>query len=98
MLEALTRMRVVNPRLNVLGVVMTMVQNRLAESLEAVQALRNLLPQRMVMRNVIPRDDLFVRASAKGLPVGVMEEGAGVLAVFDSLRLEIEAKLEAYPH
>ena len=50
------------------------------------------------MRNVIPRDDLFVRASAKGLPVGVMEEGAGVLAVFDSLRLEIEAKLEAYPH
>ena len=98
MLEALTRMRVVNPRLNVLGVVMTMVQNRLAESLEAVQALRNLLPQRMVMRNVIPRDDLFVRASAKGLPVGVMEEGAGVLAVFDSLRSEIEAKLEAYPH
>lgn len=93
MLEALTRMRVVNPRLNVLGVVMTMVQNRLAESLEAVQALRNLLPQNMVMRNVIPRDDLFVRASAKGLPVGVMEEGAGVLAVFDSLRSEIETKL-----
>ncbi|MFK7910554.1 MAG: ParA family protein [Akkermansiaceae bacterium] len=93
MLEALTRMRVVNPRLNVLGVVMTMVQNRLAESLEAVQALRNLLPQNMVMRNVIPRDDLFVRASAKGLPVGVMEEGAGVLAVFDSLRSEIEAQL-----
>lgn len=93
MLEALTRMRVVNPRLTVLGVVMTMVQNRLAESLEAVQALRNLLPQNMVMRNVIPRDDLFVRASAKGLPVGVMEEGSGVLAVFDSLRSEIESKL-----
>ena len=96
MLEALTRMRVVNPRLNVLGVVMTMVQNRLAESLEAVQALRNLLPPNMVMRNVIPRDDLFVRASAKGLPVGVMEEGAGVLAVFDSLRSEIEIKLDTY--
>lgn len=96
MLEALTRMRVVNPRLNVLGVVMTMVQNRLAESLEAVQALRNLLPQNMVMRNVIPRDDLFVRASAKGLPVGVMEEGAGVLAVFDSLRSEVEAKLSSH--
>ncbi len=95
MLEALTRMRVVNPRLNVLGVVMTMVQNGLAESLEAVQALRNLLPQMMVMRNVVPRDDLFIRASAKGLPVGVMEEGAGVLTVFDSLREEIEARLGA---
>lgn len=95
MLEALTRMRVVNPQLNVLGVVMTMVQNRLAESLEAVQALRNLLPPNMVMKNVVPRDDLFVRASAKGLPVGVMEEGGGVLAVFDSLRAEMETKLEA---
>ena len=93
MLEALTRMRVVNPQLNVLGVVMTMVQNRLAESLEAVQALRNLLPQNMVMRTVVPRDDLFVRASAKGLPVGVMEEGGGVLAVFDNLRLEMENKI-----
>lgn len=93
MLESLTRMRVVNPQLKVLGVVMTMVQNRLAESLEAVQALRNLLPQNMVMRTVVPRDDLFIRASAKGLPVGVMEEGAGVLAVFDQLRQETESKL-----
>ena len=93
MLEALTRMRVVNPRLRLCGVVMTMVQNHLAESVEAVHALRSLLPQNMVMRNVIPRDDVFVRASAKGLPVGVMEEGAGVLVVFDSLRAEIEATL-----
>jgi chromosome partitioning protein len=82
----------------VLGVLMTMVQNGLAESLEAVQALRNLLPQTMVMRNVVPRDDLFIRASAKGLPVGVMEEGAGVLAVFDSLRAEIEARLKVQHH
>ncbi|MGB0775650.1 MAG: ParA family protein [Akkermansiaceae bacterium] len=94
MLEALNRMRVMNPKLNVLGVVMTMLQNRLQESREAVQALRTLLPAEMTMRTVVPRDDLFVRASAKGLPVGVMEEGAGVLAVFDSLRQEIETKLE----
>lgn len=93
MLEALTRMQIVNPRLKVCGVLMTMVQNRLTESVEAVQALRNLLPQKMVLRNVIPRDDLFVRASAKGLPVGVMEEGAGVLAIFESLRAEIDATI-----
>ncbi|MDG1358557.1 MAG: ParA family protein [Akkermansiaceae bacterium] len=93
MLEALTRMQIVNPRLKVCGVLMTMVQNRLVESVEAVQALRNLLPDKMVMRNVVPRDDLFVRASAKGLPVGVMEEGAGVLAVFESLRAEIDATI-----
>ena len=93
MLEALTKMRAVNHQLNVLGVVMTMVNNRLPESLEAVQALRNILPQSMVLRNVVPRDDLFIRASAKGVPVGAMQEGAGVLAAFDGIRREIENKM-----
>lgn len=93
MLEALTRMQIVNPRLRVCGVLMTMVQNQLPESVEAVQALRNLLPHKMVMRNVVPRDELFVRASAKGLPVGVMEEGAGVLSIFEGLRSEIDATI-----
>lgn len=92
-LEALARMRVVNPGLQVLGVVMTMVQQHLAESRESVDALRSILPREMVMRTIIPRDDLFIRASAKGLPVGVMDEGAGALAVFDGLRAELEAKL-----
>ena len=95
MLEALARMRIINPQLNILGVLLTMMQAELAESRDTVQSLRNILPPDMVMRTVIPRDDLFVRASAKGLPVGVMENGAGALAVFDSLRNEIEAKLEA---
>lgn len=94
MLEALSRMRIVNPKLNVLGVVLTMMQANLAESRETVQALRSLLPSELVLRTVIPRDDLFIRASAKGLPVGVMESGAGALAVFDGLRSEIESKLE----
>lgn len=93
MLEALARMRIVNPKLNILGVVLTMMQKDLAESRETAQALRNLLPSELVLRTVIPRDDLFIRASAKGLPVGVMESGAGALAVFDNLRAEIEAKL-----
>ncbi|MDB4353836.1 ParA family protein [Akkermansiaceae bacterium] len=93
MLEALARMRVVNPSLQVLGVVMTMIQPHLAESLEAAEALRDILPPEMVLRTAVPRDDLFIKASAKGLPVGVMDEGAGALAVFDGLRAELEGKL-----
>ncbi|MFT4177464.1 MAG: ParA family protein [Luteolibacter sp.] len=96
LLEGLNRLRVMNPRLNVLGVCLTMVQNDLAESTEAAAALRQLLPQEMVFRTQIPRDGLFVRASARGLPVGVMEEGAGAQVVFDALRAEIESKLD--PH
>lgn len=93
MLEALTRMRVVNPHLAILGVVLTMMQPHLPESRDTVQSLRNLLPHELVMRTVIPRDDLFIKASARGLPVGVMDNGAPALAVFDKLRHEIESKL-----
>lgn len=95
MLEALARMRVVNPQLKVLGVVLTMVKDDLVESVESAEALRNLLPPEMVMKTEILRDDLFVRASARGLPVGVMEEGLKSLATFESLRVELEQRIEA---
>ena len=94
LLEGLNRLRVMNPRLSVLGVCLTMVQHDLAESTEAAAALRQLLPPEMVFQTQIPRDGLFVRASARGLPVGVLEDGAGAQVVFDALRAEIEAKLE----
>ncbi len=94
LLEGLNRIRVMNPRLKVLGVCLTMVQQSMPESTEAAAAMRQLLPEEMVFRTQIPRDPLFVRASARGLPVGVMEEGSGALAVFDALRGEIEDKLE----
>ncbi|MGD7652484.1 MAG: ParA family protein [Verrucomicrobiales bacterium] len=95
LLEGLNRLRIMNPRLSVLGVCLTMVQNDLAESIESAAALRELLPPDMVFRTQIPRDSLFVRASARGLPVGVLEDGEGAQAVFDSLRVEVESKLES---
>lgn len=94
LLEGLQRLRVMNPRLSVLGVCLTMVQEDLVESTGAANALRQLLPPAMVFRTQIPRDGLFVRASARGLPVGVLAEGGEVQGVFDSLRGEIEAKLQ----
>jgi chromosome partitioning protein len=87
-----------NPRLNVLGVCLSMVQPDLTESREVANSLRQLLPPELVFRTQIPRDSLFVRASARGLPVGVLEEGAGALAVFDSLRAEVDAKLANQDH
>jgi chromosome partitioning protein len=93
LLEGLNRLRIMNPRLNVLGVCLSMVQPDLAESREVAVSLRQLLPPELVFHTQIPRDPLFVRASARGLPVGVLEQGAGALAVFDSLRAEIDAKL-----
>ena len=97
MLEGLNRLRVIHPNLVVLGAVLTMVQQGLEESVDSVSALRGLLPAELVLRTMVPRDPLFVKASARGLPVGVMDEGVGALAVFDSLRGEIEGKLRLAP-
>lgn len=93
LLEGLNRLRIINPRLTVLGVCLTMIQRDLTESAEAASALRMLLPEEMLFRTAIPREDIYIRASAKGLPVGALEEGKGAESVFDSLRAEVQAKL-----
>ncbi|MCX6875841.1 MAG: ParA family protein [Verrucomicrobia bacterium] len=95
LLEGLRRLQIMNPRLNVLGVCLAMVQDGPADGREAASFLRQLLPPAWVFQTHIPRDPLFVRASARGLPVGLLKEGAGVQAVFDALRTEIETKLKA---
>ncbi len=94
MLEALKKVRQMNPKLHILGVLLTMVQRNLRESVEAGQGLRSVLPANLVMAAEIPRDDVFIKASARGLPVGVLKEGAEILEEFDTLRREIELKLE----
>lgn len=93
MLEALRSVRVKNPNLFILGVVLTMVQRDLEESVEAGAGLRAILPANLVLNTEVPRDDVFIKASARGIPVGVMQEGREVLVEFDSLRKEIEVKL-----
>ena len=93
LLEGLKRLRVMNPRLRVLGLCLTMVQEDLPESVDAAAGLRQLLPPGMVFNSQIPRQGLFVRASARGLPVGVLNGGAAAQAVFDNLRAEVTAKL-----
>ena len=45
------------------------------------------------LRSEVPRDDLFIKASARGLPIGVMPEGSGALTIFDNLRVDVEGRL-----
>jgi chromosome partitioning protein len=93
LLGEIKRLRIMNPHLDVLGVCLCMVQTDLAESREVATALRQVLPPGWVFQTQIPRDSQFVRASARGLPIGALKEGAALQTVFDALRGEIEAKL-----
>lgn len=94
MLEALSRLRSYNVKLKILGVLLTMVQKDVEESADAVQGLRGLLPEELVFANDLPRESLFLKASAKGVPVGVLQGAADVLEIFNKIRCEVEAKLD----
>lgn len=93
LLEGIDRLRITNPRLNVLGVCLSMIQPELADSRQIAASLRQLLPPEWVFQTQIPRDPLFIRASARGLPVGVLDGGAAAQALFEALRAEVTAKL-----
>ncbi len=93
MLEGLTKLKKYNPKLKVLGVVLTMLQEHLTESRDSALALRTILPEELLIQTVIPRDEIYVRASAKGVPVGVLEGAVVPLAVFERLHREVVRKL-----
>lgn len=93
MLQGLQKMRAINPRLNVLGVCLTMVHETVPESTAAATALRNLLPPDLVFKTSIPRDEIYIRASARGLPIAALEEGHKTGTIYDELMEEIQNKL-----
>lgn len=92
-LEGLTKLRGKNPKLNILGVLLTMVQYHLAESVDAVTGLRSMLPEELVLRTEIPRDEVVLKASAKGFPLGAMDPTSLAAQAFDSLCKELQVQL-----
>ena len=94
MLQGLIDLRAINTKLSILGVLLTMVQRDLEESVESADGLRELLPTALLFSQEVPRDGLFLKASAKGIPVGVLQGASSLLHIFDDLRTEIETKLD----
>lgn len=97
LLEGLNQLKVMNPQMSVLGICLTMLQDDIPESKDAANALRQILPEEMIFNTQIPRDGLFIRASARGLPVGILPEGNEIQDIFDSLRSELSTKLGLRP-
>ena len=73
-------------------IVNTMLIENLSESVDAANAICSILPQGMVSDISIPRDDVFLKASAKGLPIAVLPEAKKVMKKFIALRDELERK------
>ncbi|MEQ9497729.1 MAG: ParA family protein [Deltaproteobacteria bacterium] len=78
----------------VVGILLTMLQTRQASSLGVAEDLWASLPQSLLFDTSIPRDAVFLDASANGVPVGLLKRRPPPVAmVFDQLAAELEARM-----
>jgi len=76
------------------GVLLTMVQTRHNDSLSVVQEVLQLFPSSLTFETFIPRDPVFLEASARGVPLGLLRRTPPpVTAVFDQVATELEGRL-----
>ena len=93
-LHGIQSLRSAGAALEVAGILMTMVQHEQRESADVIRELRALLPGRLLLDTLIPRDPVFIKASAVGVPVGLLfQQPPAVAHVFDQLAAELEPRL-----
>lgn len=93
-LEAVGRLRERGAEVELAGFVLIMVQTRNEHSLTVAQEAWSSLPRELVLETVIPRDNTFLRASAAGVPVALLQRNRTPLAaVFQQLAGELEPRL-----
>lgn len=93
-LQAIQYLRNNGAKLEVAGILMTMVQPNQKESTEVVRELRAIIPPQLFCSTLIPRDPVFLKASAAGVPLGLLHRQPPAAAhVFDQLAAELEPRL-----
>ncbi len=81
-------------RLVIAGFIVTMLSSRNEVSLSVAQESWSMLPSDLVLEGFVPRDDAFLKASAYGVPLGLLSKRPpAAAAVFDQIAGEMEARL-----
>ena len=97
LLEVLGAVRNEGSQVELLGVVLTMLQTRVEKSLTVADELWTQLGDR-VFQTSIPRDALFLEASAAGVPLGLLtRRPSAASSAFEQLAIEVEARLKLVP-
>jgi chromosome partitioning protein len=81
---------------SLVGVVLTMSDQDVEESKQIVEEIKRILPPELVCAAMLPRDSAIIRASMKGMPLGLLRGGAPppIALIFDQLAAELEGKLD----
>lgn len=94
LLEAVGLLRQEGSGAQLVGFVVTMLSSRQEVSLSVAQEAWNLLPADMVLEAFVPRDPVFLVASAHGVPLGLLSQRPPPVAtVFDRIVAELEPRL-----
>ncbi len=98
MLQALQHLRANGSRVELAGILLTMMQTGQRESTEVVRELRQLIPPRLLFDLVVPRDPVFLKASGLGVPLALLSQHPPAPAlVFDQLAAELEVRMKLQP-
>ena len=99
LLEALEDLRTAGGKARLAGIVLTMLQSREDASLAVAEESWRLFPPSMVFEASVPRDSALLRASAAGVPAGLLHrQPPAVAAVFDQVAAELETKIGLDAH
>jgi chromosome partitioning protein len=94
LLEVLGHLRSQGARVKLTAVVLTMARMREETSLSVSQEAWALFPEKLVLDTIVPHDNELLRASAHGVPVGLLRKRPPpVTSVFDRIVAELEPRL-----
>ncbi len=93
-LHALKYLRQQGARVELVGILLTMVQADQPEAQQVIHELRTILPPRLVLETAVPRDPIFLKASSAGVPLGLLYRNPPAAALlFDQLAAELESRM-----
>jgi chromosome partitioning protein len=93
LLELLGALRRDGVAAQLLGVVLTMLQVRNQQSLAVAEEAWARMPEEVVFNTTIPRDTIFLEASAQGVPLGLLRNRPPPLAaLFDQFAEEVQSR------
>lgn len=95
-LRTVQHVRERNPGLRVAGVVVTMYDGESRADRRALGELQTALPDDILFRTEIPRDDLFEEASVRATPVALVPGGQRLGGMFLQLALEVRERTQIW--
>ena len=83
--------------LQIVGLLVSMFQSHDETSAAVVEEIRTHFPEQLLFKTVVPRDPSFLKASAAGVPLGLLSRRPPAGArVFEQLAFELEERLAMY--